>query len=61
MQIDGWKYYNHAVVPTTAPHEEPNMLPIKNGNIWKLGGGSIIGKVDHRIRLWLRNKLVVRY
>ena len=38
MQIDGWKYYNHAAVPTTAPHEEPDMAPIKDGSIWKLGG-----------------------
>lgn len=40
MQIDGWKYYNHAAIPTTAPHEEPNMAPINNGNIWKIGGGT---------------------
>ena len=38
MQIDGWKYYNHAAVPTTAPHEPVNMEPIKNGEIWKTGG-----------------------
>lgn len=39
MQIDGWKYYNHAAIPTTAPHEEPSMEPIDNGNIWKIDGG----------------------
>lgn len=33
--IDGWRYYNHAVIPTCAPHEEPNMVPIKDGSIWK--------------------------
>ena len=37
MEIDGWKYYNHAAIPTTAPHETPNMLPIENNNIWKMG------------------------
>ncbi len=39
MQIDGWKYYNHAAIPTTAPHEEPDMIPINDGSIWKIGGG----------------------
>lgn len=39
MEIDGWKYYNHAAIPTTAPHEEPDLLPVKNGQVWKIGGG----------------------
>lgn len=39
MQIDGWKYYNHAAIPTTAPHEIPNISPITDGSIWKSGGG----------------------
>lgn len=38
MQIDGWKCYNHAAIPTTAPHESPNMLPINDGSIWKIVG-----------------------
>ena len=37
MQIDGWKYYNYAAIPTTAPHEPVNMLPIEDGSIWKVG------------------------
>jgi hypothetical protein len=32
--IDGWKYYNHAMIPTTAPHEIPDLTPIKSGSIW---------------------------
>ncbi len=40
MRIDGWKYYNHAAVPTTAPHEEPNLIPINDGSIWKTGGNT---------------------
>ena len=35
MQIDGWYYYNHAMLPNTPPHEEPNLTPLKNGDIWK--------------------------
>lgn len=42
MQIDGWKYYNHAIIPTTAPHEEPNMIPINDGSIWRIGGTPLL-------------------
>ena len=48
MKINGWKYYNHAIIPDVEPHEEPDVLPVKNGNIWKIGGYSLIGKVDNR-------------
>lgn len=35
MKVDGWMYYNHAAVPTTAPHETPDISPVINGSIWK--------------------------
>lgn len=38
MTIQGWKYYNHAAIPTTAPHEEVNMDPIEYGSIWNIKG-----------------------
>ena len=38
MQINGWEYYNHAAIPTTAPHENPNVLPIEDGSIWNIKG-----------------------
>lgn len=38
--INDWKYYNHAAIPTTAPHESPDMSPIINGTIWKIEGGT---------------------
>ena len=31
-EIPGWKYYNHAAIPSTAPHEKINEEPIKNGD-----------------------------
>lgn len=37
-EFEGWKYYNHAVIPTTASHEVPDLTPIRNGEIWKMGG-----------------------
>ena len=41
--ISGWRYYNHAAVPTTPPHINPNLEPIENGSIWKsLGGGTAL-------------------
>ena len=36
--ISGWKYYNHAAIPTTAPHEMPDLTPIKDGSIWHVDG-----------------------
>jgi len=35
MKLEGWKYYNHAVIPATAPHEEPDTTPILDGSVWK--------------------------
>ena len=53
MQIEGWKYYNHATIPTTAPHEIPDLRAVENGDVWKMGGvflywrdGQSIGIVD---------------
>ncbi len=44
MNIEGWQYYNHAAVPSCAPHEIPNLAPVSDGSIWKLenstGGGT---------------------
>lgn len=34
-----WKYYNHALIPTCAPHEEPDLSKIKNNSIWKIEKG----------------------
>lgn len=39
VEIDNWTYYNHAVIPVTAPHKTPQMSPIKDGSIWKIRGG----------------------
>lgn len=36
MSIKGWKYYNHAAIPSTAPNEPVNMEPINNGRIWSI-------------------------
>ena len=35
MKSIGWKYYNHAAIPTTAPHENVDATPVTNGDIWK--------------------------
>lgn len=33
-----WKYYNHALIPTCAPHETPDFSVIEDGSAWKNGG-----------------------
>ena len=36
--MKNWRYYNHAAIPSTAPHEKPDMLPVDNGSIWEING-----------------------
>ncbi len=36
--LEGWKYYNHAAIPTTPPHITPNIAPVESGEIWKIKG-----------------------
>ena len=35
-----WEYYNHALVPTTAPHVEPDVSWIRNKKVWKEFAGA---------------------
>lgn len=44
MKIEGWEYYNHAVIPVCAPHEQPNLNPIKDRTIWKCDGKPIFAR-----------------
>ena len=44
MKIEGWKYYNHAAIPTTAPHENPDLTPIEDKSIWKIDGKPILAR-----------------
>lgn len=34
--IKEWQYYNHAMIPSTAPHEMPDLSPLISGEIWKV-------------------------
>ncbi len=47
MKIEGWKYYNHAMMPTTIPKEMPDMHPLESGEIWNMGGCSFTGEMDN--------------
>ncbi|MBO5277966.1 MAG: hypothetical protein J6B06_00535 [Lachnospiraceae bacterium] len=44
MKMDGWQYYNHAAIPSVAPHEGPNLEPILDGSIWKLDGKPLLAR-----------------
>lgn len=37
--IDGWRYYNHALISTCEPHEEC-YLPKKKIDFGEIGGGT---------------------
>lgn len=44
MKVDGWRYYNHAAIPTCAPHEETDTTVISNGEIWKMDGKPLLAR-----------------
>lgn len=61
MSIIGWKYYNHAALPTCAPHEVPDLSVIKNGEVWRsecLGGKALLARwttdwdCGHKTNFW---------
>ena len=33
--MEQWRYYNHAVIPATAPHVTADTTDVLNGNVWK--------------------------
>ncbi len=40
MQQDmNWYYYNHAIIPTTAPHEPADLSVFEHKDVWKRFGG----------------------
>ena len=49
---EGWKYYNHAVVPTCAPHEQQDTESLEKGLVWSnTGGYSTTYEMDDRLGL----------
>ena len=46
--IKGWKYYNHALISTCAPHEMADLLSIKDGSIWKKLGAMLFLHDGHQ-------------
>lgn len=36
--VNGWKYYNHAAIPTTGPNEVPYLKPVLDGSIFRERG-----------------------
>lgn len=44
INMNGWKCYNRAAIPVCAPHEKPDMIPVENGDIWKLTGRPILAR-----------------
>lgn len=42
--MSGWKYYNHALIPTTEPHEEVNLSGFNDRSNWKIGGHPLFAR-----------------
>lgn len=68
--ISGWKYYNHAMIPTCEPHEIPNLKPLQSGTLLKnrdvwggektdlyLQGGQRIMIVDMKLPFGIVSKM----
>lgn len=34
--MNGWKYYNHALIPTIAPHAPVDTAALENGTLWNI-------------------------
>lgn len=49
--MTGWTYYNHAIIPTTMPHEEPDLTPLKTGEVWNVHGGGHLYSPDGQLTL----------
>ena len=48
MEIKGWNYYRNAAIPSVSPLDDVDLSPLKNGDIWKMGGGKVpFSKVDY--------------
>ena len=35
-RIDGWRYYNHAAIPSIPEYKNPDLSPIEDGRIWSI-------------------------
>lgn len=44
MDINGWKYYSNAAIPTVSICDNPDLSPIENGDIWKMNGCPLLAR-----------------
>lgn len=42
--MNTWKYYNHAMIPSCAPHEEPNTNELYSKKFWKNNKNAIFAR-----------------
>lgn len=40
--VEGWKYYNHALLPSTAPHVVPDVKKMKSKDFWASEKGKVL-------------------
>ena len=41
-----WKYYNHAMIPTVAPHERIDVEPLIDKQFWREKQESVVCTMD---------------
>lgn len=42
--MKNWKYYKHAAVPRTGPHEKVDLTPIDDASIWEMDGKPLFAR-----------------
>lgn len=40
--LNGWRYYNHALLPNCAPHECPDVSRISDNDFWSTSSGTVL-------------------
>ena len=56
--MSGWKYYNHAMIPTCAPHENADESALENESFWTEHSGTYLARwttdfdCEHETNWW---------
>lgn len=48
MSVNGWRYYNHAAIPSIPPHDKPDISVIEDGSIWKMEESPLLARWSTR-------------
>lgn len=44
QELSGWRYYNHAIIPNVAPHENVDLSVIHDGSVWRYYPKAVVAR-----------------